>query len=140
MSRSKKITALLDNNLKMMSSGKTEVNLSKLVNAFSRSRNNKELYQLVDRAILGMAEFVYQRSRRQNPSAQDLGLLVYIDYVVNNWGHMKYEERRGMPHFENCDAQERRRLNPIIHQALYDRMGTNRFSFRTPPGFPRYEE
>ena len=140
MSRSKKITALLDENIKQTSSGKSEVNLSKLVNTFARSRSNKELYQVVDKAILGMAEFMYQRGRRQNPSSEDTGIAPYVDFVVNSWGHMKYEERRDMPHFENCDAQERRRLNPIIHQALYDRMGTNRFSFRTPPGFPMYQE
>ena len=140
VSRSKKMTSLLDANVKQVATRESEVNLSKLIEHFSRSRNNKELYELVHKAVTGMAKFLKERAKRQNPDREETSLFVYTEYLINSWAHMKYDDRRDMPHFGMCDAQERRRLNPIIHQYLYDHMNTPRFQYGTPFGFPSYQE
>ena len=125
--RNKLITELLDMKVKKNNS-KAEVNLSRLITEFSRSRSDRELRELV---------FEYVReSVDEGPELTESEWSNEFEFFTWQWACLPYAERREELQYKVTEL-EYRRLNGVIKLYLEDQLGFgNRYAEQDwPEGF-----
>ena len=134
--RNKAILKAVDSRIRVDSS-KAELNLSRIITEFSRSRSNAELYEVVGEVIRWKAKKDEKFMESRGIAAMARFPNYYFDLVVHSIAYKPFHERRDSYHLRELKyrvtALEYRRINTVLDTYLHDNASEDNPFFAMTP-------
>ncbi len=137
--RNKAILKAVDMNIKIDDT-KSEINLSRLITEFSRSRTNAELYDVVRDEIASQAKLRKTDQESYGVTAPANLKDYWFNEIVHGLAHRSFHERRDSGFLKQLKNQmtplEYHRINTVINTLVQKNSETNvQFTLWPVPGF-----